>query len=61
MIEDGKFDALREERYAGWNSAAAQAMLKPGASLEAIARRVADEKPSTPSRAPAGRSSSRTW
>ena len=43
MIEAGKFDALREDRYAGWNTAAAQAMLKPGASLEAIAKRVADK------------------
>ena len=43
MIEDGKFDKLRAERYAGWNDAKAQAMLKPGASLEAIAKRVADE------------------
>ena len=43
LIEDGKFDAMREERYAGWNAPAAQAMLKPGASLEAIARRIADE------------------
>ena len=44
MIEDGKFDALREERYAGWNAPAAQAMLKPGATLDAIAKRVADER-----------------
>jgi xylose isomerase len=44
MIEDGKFDKLRAERYAGWNDAKAQAMLKPGASLEAIAKRVADER-----------------
>ncbi len=44
LIEDGKFDALREERYAGWNDPKAQAMLKPGASLETVARRVADEK-----------------
>ncbi len=44
LIEDGKFDALREERYAGWNDPKSQAMLKSGASLEAIAKRVADEK-----------------
>ena len=44
MIEDGKFDALRAERYAGWNEPEAQAMLKQGATLEAIAKRVADEK-----------------
>ena len=43
MIEAGKFDALRAERYAGWNAPAAQAMLKPGASIEAIAKRVHDE------------------
>ena len=44
IIEDGKFDALRAERYAGWKEPAAQAMLAKGASLEAIAKRVADEK-----------------
>ena len=32
LIEDGKFDALRDERYAGWNDPKAQAMLKPGAT-----------------------------
>jgi len=44
LIEDGKFDAMREERYAGWNDPKAAAMLKSGASLEAIAKRVAEEK-----------------
>jgi len=44
LIEDGKFDALRQERYAGWNEPKAQAMLKANASLDAIARRVHDEK-----------------
>jgi xylose isomerase len=44
LIEDGKFDALRAERYAGWNKPAAEAMLKPGATLESIAARVAKEK-----------------
>ena len=44
IIEDGKFDALRAERYAGWKEPAAQAMLAKGASLEAIAKRVVDEK-----------------
>ncbi len=44
MVEDGKFDAARAERYAGWSAPAAQAMLKPGASLEGIAKRVADDK-----------------
>jgi xylose isomerase len=44
LIEDGKFDAERAERYAGWNKPEAKEMLKPGASLETIAKRVADEK-----------------
>ena len=44
VIEEGKFDALRQERYAGWNDPKAQAMLKSGASLEEIAKRVQDEK-----------------
>ena len=44
MIEDGKFDALRAERYAGWAKPRAQAMLAKGATLEAIAARVAKEK-----------------
>ena len=39
MIEDGKYDALLAQRYAGWNSDEAMAMLAPGASLEAIAAR----------------------
>ena len=39
MIEDGKYDALLAERYAGWNSDEAMAMLAPGASLDAIAAR----------------------
>jgi xylose isomerase len=44
MIEEGKFDALRAARYAGWEKAGAQAMLAKGATLEAIASRVAKEK-----------------
>jgi xylose isomerase len=43
MIEDGKFDALREERYAGWAAPEAQAMLKSGATLNSIATRVAEK------------------
>ncbi len=31
LIEDGKFDALRKERYAGWDDPKARAMLEPGA------------------------------
>ncbi len=41
MIMD---DALRAERYAGWDKREAQAMLKKGATLESIASRVAKEK-----------------
>ncbi|MGH6797312.1 MAG: xylose isomerase, partial [Roseiarcus sp.] len=44
LIEDGKFDALRAERYAGWDRPEAQAMLKSGATLESIAARVAKQK-----------------
>ena len=44
LIEDGKFDAMRKERYSGWSDPKAAAMLKPGASLETIAKRVADER-----------------
>jgi len=44
LIEDGKYDAFLAERYAGWDAPAAKAMLAPGASLEAIAARVAAEK-----------------
>ena len=44
MIEDGKFDALRAERYAGWDKPEAKAMLAKGATLELIAARVAKEK-----------------
>jgi xylose isomerase len=43
LIEDGKFDALRAERYAGWDEPEAQAMLKSGASLDSIAARVAKQ------------------
>jgi xylose isomerase len=42
LIEDGKFDHALAERYAGWDQPEAKAMLAGGASLEAIARRVAD-------------------
>lgn len=36
MIEGGEIEALVAERYAGWRSADAQAMLSGGSSLEAI-------------------------
>ncbi|MFZ0605056.1 MAG: xylose isomerase [Roseiarcus sp.] len=44
LIEDGKFDAARAERYAGWDKAEAKGMLAKGATLESIAARVAKEK-----------------
>jgi xylose isomerase len=37
LIEDGKYDALLAERYAGWKTSAAQAMLSGAATLESIA------------------------
>ena len=39
MLEDGRLEALRAERYAGWDSAEAQAMLTSG-TLDGIAERV---------------------
>jgi len=43
LIEDGQFDAALKARYAGWDAPQAQAMLAPGASLDAIAARVAEQ------------------
>ena len=43
LIEDGKYDAFLTERYAGWAKPEAQAMLAPGATLEGIAQRVAEQ------------------
>jgi xylose isomerase len=40
LIEDGSFDKALDERYAGWKSAAAQAMLSGKESLADIAARV---------------------
>ena len=37
MLEDDRLEALRRERYAGWQRPEAQAMLADGASLAAIA------------------------
>ncbi|MBB3173348.1 xylose isomerase [Endobacter medicaginis] len=37
IVEDGRLDAFRTARYAGWERPEAQAMLGAGASLEAIA------------------------
>ncbi len=42
MLEDGGLEKARSERYAGWQSPKAQAMLQ--GSLEAAAARVIDEK-----------------
>src|SRR5690606_15515410 len=43
IIEDGTYDAFLDERYAGWESTEAQAMLKGGRTLEEIAARVEAE------------------
>ena len=40
MFADGKLEAMRDARYAGWDSAGAKAMLD-SEPLEAIAARVA--------------------
>ncbi len=40
MIEDKALSGPLEERYAGWNTAEAKAMLADGATLEAISERV---------------------
>ncbi len=37
LVEDGQYDALLAERYAGWNTPAAQAMLDGSMTLEAVA------------------------
>ena len=44
LIEDGKYDAILAERYAGWNSPGAKAMLEAKSSLESIADRVARDR-----------------
>ncbi len=44
LIEDGKFDAFLNERYAGWADPKAQAMLAPDATLDGVAARVAAER-----------------
>ncbi|WMT92218.1 xylose isomerase [Pelagibacterium sp. H642] len=43
IIEDGSYDAFLDERYAGWNGAEAQAMLKGERTLEEITARVEAE------------------
>jgi xylose isomerase len=43
LIEEGDFDRFRQERYAGWSGAEAQAMLSGQRSLEEIAARVEAE------------------
>ena len=37
LIEDGRFDRMLEERYAGWKEKGAAAMLSGGRTLEQIA------------------------
>jgi len=37
MLQDGKLEAAREQRYAGWNNSDAAAMLSESATLESIA------------------------
>lgn len=44
LIEDGRYDALLTERYAGWKSPEAQAMLSGSMSLEAIAAKAEAEE-----------------
>ena len=43
IIEDGAYDTFLKERYAGWQGAEAQAMLKGERTLEDIAARVEEE------------------
>lgn len=43
IIEDGAYDTFLKERYAGWQGAEAQAMLKGERTLEEIAARVEEE------------------
>lgn len=43
MIEEGSLKSLVEDRYAGWNTEAAQAMLSKESSLDKIAERVERE------------------
>ncbi|HET7028365.1 MAG TPA: xylose isomerase [Candidatus Limnocylindrales bacterium] len=51
MIDDGRLDRLREERYAGWDGALGQAILSGDAGFDALAGRVAsgelDPRPRT--------------
>ncbi len=44
MVEDKALSAPLAERYAGWKSAEAQAMLSGKRTLEEVARRVVAEK-----------------
>jgi xylose isomerase len=44
MIEDGTYDRVVEERYAGWQTTEAKAMLSGKRSLEQIAARVEKQK-----------------
>jgi xylose isomerase len=44
LIEDGKYDQILAERYAGWAGQEGKAMLAGQRSLDDIAKRVADQK-----------------
>ena len=44
LIEDGTYDRVVEERYAGWQTTEAKAMLSGKRSLEQIAARVEKQK-----------------
>jgi xylose isomerase len=44
LIEDGKYDQILTERYAGWTKPEGRAMLAGERSLEDIAKQVADKK-----------------
>ena len=43
MIEDGSLKSLVDDRYVGWDTEAAQAMLSKESSLDQIAERVERE------------------
>lgn len=44
LIEDGTYDALLAERYAGWQTPEAKAMLDGGMTLEAIAAKAESDE-----------------
>ncbi len=60
MLKDGSLERLRAQRYAGWESQDAKALLK-GATLEDCARRGFCPRASNPSRVRGDRSGWRIW